>query len=93
MKKREKEEKSFIDANDYVLVCKKLKEVRAELELCIQELQTYKTQCDTLSTKYNEIIVDNENQTRRAETANKMVDQLNAQKIDIQYKAEKMMQK
>ena len=40
--KREKEEKSFIDANDYALVWKKLKEVKCEHELIIEELKGYK---------------------------------------------------
>lgn len=88
VKKREREEKSFIDANDYVLVCKKLKEVKSEYSLMINELKEYKQQLKDLQTKHDEVIVRNENLERRADTSSKIIEQLNNQKVDIQYKAD-----
>jgi hypothetical protein len=91
VKRREFEEKSFIDANDYVLVCKKLKEVKSEHSLMIIELKQYKQQLQALSTSHDEITVKNENMSRKADTFSKIIEQLNDQKVDIQYKADNIL--
>lgn len=93
MQKREKEEKSFVEANDYILVCKKLKEVKAEHSLCIDEIKSLRDRLDALAAVHNQTLVDDENLKRTTQTAQKMVEQLTAQTIDIQYKAEKMVER
>ena len=66
MKKREREEKSFVDANDYVLVCKKLKEVKAENQLLLSQLSSYKTQLSSATSTLNNLQIANENLERKA---------------------------
>lgn len=91
IKSREREEKSFIDANDYILVCKKLKEVQTESQYVKEELDKYREQAFELNRKFNDIFVENENLERKAKTSAKMIEELNAQKIDIQYKADQVL--
>jgi chromosome segregation ATPase len=91
IKSREREEKSFIDANDYILVCKRLKEVQTESQYIREELDNHREHSFELNRKYNEIFVENENLERKAKTSAKMIEELNSQKIEIQYKADQVL--
>lgn len=57
----------------------------------VQELNTSQEQADTLSKQYNEILIENENLVRKAQTANKMVESLNKEKINIEYNNSKVI--
>ena len=92
IKRREKEEKSFIDANDYIQVCKRLKEVKSENEIILNELKGYKDQVQCLNSELNSIKVRNENLERKAGTHDKVIQQLKDQKLDIQYRADKKLE-
>lgn len=91
-KQREEEEKSFVDANEHVRVLKELKELQASKDLVQQELEKYKERARELSVTNNELQVKNENFTREAKTNQSIIEQLKTQKIEIEYKGQKIIQ-
>ena len=60
--------KNFIDANDYILVCKKLKDTKTELEMVQEKIDIYKEQAHEQHAKSDELVVKNENLERKVET-------------------------
>ena len=66
---KEKEQvKHFLDANDFILVCKKLKDTKTELEMVQEKIDIYKEQADEQHAKSDQLTVINENLERKVDT-------------------------